>query len=185
MIRGLILVLVLLLSAGAHSESLGKGQAERFLASMQELQDDDAFVEGFLEAHEVNADRLQHPGSLLVSESVSLLAGRDVYGTLERVAEAHGFSGVEAWAETGDRILLAVISLQLGDLAPAMARELERVADDIKENDQFSEAQKARMLKMLRASSQMINRARDVDEADQQAVRPYLEKLKDVFAYKL
>lgn len=181
--KGLVVLMALLLTFRAGAGELRQDQIERFLASMQELQAQNQYLEALAGIYRTEEYQALHPGSLLVSDMVSLLNGKPVHDTLEQVVRKHGFSGAEDWGRTGDRILLAVISLQMADLAPAMEQEIERLKRDIRNNEHFSDAQKTRMQTMLKASSRLVERVSEVADADRDAVKPWLDELGKVLTY--
>lgn len=181
--QGLVVLMAMLLPVWVAAGELHQDQVERFLASMQELQAQDRYPEALAGIYRTDEHQALHPGSLLVSDMVSLLNDKPVHDTLEQVVRKHGFSGAEDWGRTGDRILLAVISLQMADLAPAMGQEIERLERDIRNNEHFSESQKTRMQAMLEDSSRLVERVSEVGDADRDAVKPWLEELGKVLTY--
>lgn len=181
--KGLTVLLLLLLPAWAWAGELGDHQVEGFLTSMQELQANERYLEALARAYNSEDPEPMHPGSLLVSEMVALLGPDAVTDMVEPVIRRHGFSGPDEWARIGDRIVLAVLSAEMGTAAPEMARQIDQLRHKTLQSEQLSDRQKARMKAIIEESSQLIDRVMAVPEGDREAVKPWMEELKGVLAY--
>lgn len=181
--RHFVFIVFMLLSTTTRSEPLDQAGVQHFVDSMRVLQAREAYFEDFMEAWQSGAGATGQPGSLMPSSLVALMADREGHQTLDQVARDHDFNDAEAWGKTGDRILLAVLNLAMGENAPAMQRELAQMEREIRDNPRFSDQHKERMGRMVQSSSDLMERVSGVTETDREAVRPHLGELRDVLGY--
>lgn len=109
---------------------------------------------------------------------------REGQGRFRAIIEDHGFVSPEAWGQTGDQALLALISLEVGDREPAMQEQLVQLQQELDVNPQFSDAQKQRMQQMIDRTSKLLARAADVPDSDREAIRPHQEALIQALDYQ-
>ncbi len=175
-------ILIMALTGLARAETLTSDEVERFIASIQELKT----LEPFASADEAwwsGEPQGDSPETAPMSHAVELMKGRDAYDSLAAVVSKLGFASPEAWGRTGDRVMFAMMSLEMGNLAPGMEKKLAEMMADIENNPQFSAEQKAEMKRMMSVSRGMMSRMADVPEADRKAVRPHVNALKQAMEY--
>lgn len=97
-------------------------------------------------------------------------------GEVVDIVQRHGFSDLEDWARTGNRIFMAFMAVQMDVNRPQMEAGLAEALKQI-ENSDMSEDQKAQTRQMLLGANQMASVYASVPEADKKAVAPFLEKL--------
>lgn len=180
----LIAGLCLLMAFTARADTLTSQTVSRFVAAMEQLQNNEVFVGHFMAAWQAGRDVQAFPGSLMPSEKVALMEGREGQEMLESVIRDHGFDSPEAWGRAGDRALLALISLEVGDREPAMQKQLVQLQQDLDANPQFSEAQKQRLQQMVERTSQLLERVAEVPDADREAIRPHQQALIQALDYQ-
>ncbi|SFR45750.1 hypothetical protein SAMN05216203_0479 [Marinobacter daqiaonensis] len=173
-----------LVAAQAWSSPLSEGQVKRFVAVMEALQTSDTYLHALDEAWDQGMKQKDTPVSVLVSDTVALLVGHDAHDVLERLVEEHGFADVDTWSSVGDRVMLAVMSLEMGDTAPTLEAEIPHISADLANNPNFSAEQKASMRNMLSHSAALLAKVTKVPEADRTAVRLYLGAVKRVLKYE-
>ncbi|MGM0569155.1 hypothetical protein [Marinobacter sp.] len=183
------LMLALVLPALACGEPLSGARVERFVESLRVLQADEHFLRAIEQGQQVRGMAATVPGSMMVSESLVALRrassqdNRELEAMMGRIAREHGFNDTEDWADAGDRILLALMSLGLEEPAPALLQRLDRIEAELHDSDHFSDDQKVRMARMLSASRKRVEQAGDVSQQDRAAVEPYVGELKKALAW--
>ncbi len=95
-------------------------------------------------------------------------ASQDAYGRFAKLVKSQGFSSAEAWAKTGDRVMLAYIALRTPledlDMAQTMtAAQLEMLPPDMRQ--------------MVQSAMAFAKTVKGVPQADRDAVTPYLSQL--------
>lgn len=180
----LIAWLCLLVSLTARADTLTSQAVSRFIASMEAMQNSETFTDDFMSAWEAGREDRDYPGSLMPSEKVALMEDREGQGRFRAIIEDHGFVSPEAWGQTGDQALLALISLEVGDREPAMQEQLVQLQQELDVNPQFSDAQKQRMQQMIDRTSKLLARAADVPDSDREAIRPHQEALIQALDYQ-
>ncbi|WP_189577791.1 hypothetical protein [Marinobacter zhanjiangensis] len=180
----LIAGLCLLAALAAEADTLTGQSVSRFMASMAALQASEAFSGHFKSAREAVWNDREFPGSLMPSELSAMVEGGAGYQAFKTIIEAHGFEEPQAWARAGDRILLALMSLDMNDRLPEMQARLVRMREQMSANPRFSDDQKQRMQQMIDRTAQLFNRVAQVPETDREAVRPHRAALKQALDYQ-
>lgn len=180
----LIVGLCFLVALSARADTLSGQTVSRFIASMEKLRASENFSEHFMSAWEAGREGRDYPGSLMPSETVALMEGREGEETFKAIIGNHGFDGPETWGRAGDRALLALMSLQVGNNTPAIQKQLVQMQHEVGANPQFSDAQKQRMQQIIDSTSQILERVAAVPEADREAVQPHLKELQQALDYQ-
>ncbi len=180
----LIAGLCLMVALTARADTLTSQAVSRFIATMEAMQNSETFTDDFMSAWETGREGRDYPGSLMPSEKVALMEGREGQDTFRAIIEDHGFDSPEAWGQTGDRALLALISLEVGDREPAMQEQLVQLQQELDANPQFSDAQKQRMQQMIDRTSKLLERVVEVPDADREAIRPHQAALIQALDYQ-
>jgi hypothetical protein len=173
-----------LLALAARAEALSSETVSRFMASMEALQASDSFSEHFQPAWEAGRQGREFPGSLLPSELLTMMEGREGYGAFRAVIKAHGFDRPQTWARAGDRALLALMSLDVADKVPALQARLLRMHQQVDASPNFSDAQKRRLQQMIDSTSDLFDRVAQVSPTDRDVVRPHREALTKALDYQ-
>ncbi len=159
---------------------LDEERINSFIASMIELEE-------WGEAHEDDVDALedvfedQVMGDLRnpFAAASRIIESQPWAGEVVEIVRNHGFTGLEDWARTGNRIFMAFMAVQMDVNKPEMEAGLAEALKQI-ENSDMSEEQKTQMREMLRGANDMASAYADVSEADKKAVAPFLEKLESM-----
>lgn len=100
---------------------------------------------------------------------------------LEDLVQDHGFESVREWAETGDRIYVAMIAIGIREM-PAEQREMMRNTPELDLSEgmyaNMPEAQKAKLKQTADSMRGALEAADNAPEADIEAVRPFRSQLK-------
>ncbi len=187
---GCLLMLFLMFPLLVRGEALSDSRINDFMASMTVLQADPTFQQVLAEARQTRDLTGSVPGTMMISEILVALGNEEVaesnraQARSREVVHDHGFSDLNHWAQTGDRILLALMNLQLGGTTEQLLPELDRIEESIHDNTYFSTEQKTRVLAMLAASRERLMAATAVPERDREAVRPFLAELQQVLDWQ-
>ena len=173
-----------LLALAARADALSSETVSRFVASMEALQASDSLSEHLQSAWEADRQGREFPGSLLPSELLAMMEGREGYGALKAVIKSHGFDRPQTWARAGDRALLALMSLDVADKVPAMQARLIRMRQQVGASPNFSDAQKRRLQKMIDSTSDLFDRVAQVSPTDRDTVKPHREPLTRALDYQ-
>ncbi len=187
---GCLLIFFLVLPLLARGDVLSHGQINDFMASMTALQADASFNEALAEGRHARDLTGSVPGTMMVSDIlVAFQSGgvdkdKAIQARSSEIVQGHGFPGLTEWAKTGDRILLALMNLQLGETGAQLLQELDRIEANVYGTTYFSSDQQTRVLAMLAASRERIQIAGAVPEQDREAVRPFLAELQQVLDWQ-
>ena len=110
------------------------------------------------------------------SAAIAQMQGHAAYGEMLAAIERHGFSDLQQWALTGDRVMKAFIANKMGAEMPQMDAQMKQALEQI-ENSNMPAAQKETMLKMMQSSTQMMGAYADVPAADKAAVAPFMSMI--------
>ncbi|MBT8400262.1 MAG: hypothetical protein KJO98_07285 [Rhodothermia bacterium] len=173
---------VLLSSAGLAQEGppLSDDRINGFIASIVALEE-------WGENHEEEVDALEDvfDGDAMgdisnpFAAATRMIEAQSWSGEVVDIVQDHGFSGLEDWARTGNRIFMAFMAVQMDvnkvDMEAGLAEALKQI-----ENSDMTEDQKAQTRQMLMGANQMASIYANVPQADKKAVAPFLEKLENM-----
>lgn len=185
-----LLILFLTLPLLARGDALSHSQISSFMASMSALQAEASFQEALAEGRQARELAGSVPGTMMVSDILVAFRSGEVekdsaiQTRSSEIVQDHGFSALTEWMQTGDRILLALMNLQLGESGAQLLQELDRIEASVHANTYFSPDQQTRVLAMLAASRERIQVAMAVPEQDREAVRPFLAELQQVLDWQ-
>lgn len=173
-------LLALALSTQAASPKLTGSEVQRFVASLPEVQRlADLIPEAELPEVDESAELdLSHP----MSSTVQSLRGHAEYDRFSAVAKQHGFSSLEQWGQTGDRVLRAYLALEMEQQVPGMQAEMARALQEIEQNPHFSPEQREQMKQILTSSLKTMDSVGEAPAADLEVVRPHLAELRRAMA---
>ena len=150
---------------GSVAHALDDDAIDRWLASMQELQDwgeDQDYIEDELGTPEDHED--------MDFESVLARSARE-HSEVGEIVGRHGYSDTDAWASDGGRIINALVAAEM-QMGPDMEQEMEKMLEELEENPHISDEQreqmKTQMEQQIEAMSSMYG---DVPEEDLEAVQ--------------
>lgn len=117
--------------------------------------------------------------SRVFSDLVASMRGDPLYDDLEGIAQDHGFTDLQAWAGTGDRIFRAWMAIELEQEAPTSDQEIAQALAEIENSPHMTEAQKAQMRAMMENAMSVMESARNAPPEDVAAVRPHMDLLRE------
>jgi len=115
------------------------------------------------------------------SQGIGKLRQAGAYGEATLIVRRHGFSSMESWAGTADRILRAYIALDMQGHQPRMAAGMENARSMIMNNPHMTPDQKAQALASIGASMRNYQQMQDASAEDKAAVAPYRTRLDAAF----
>ncbi|OJS98325.1 MULTISPECIES: hypothetical protein [Marinobacter] len=131
----------------------------------------------FLDALEAEQDE-NMDFSRLFSDSLKDLEGHAVHGQLEKLVKRYGFSSLEQWGQTGDRVYQAWFALEMDEQGGAPQNEMQQALAEIENSPHMTEEQKAQMRAMLQSATSALDTAMNAPESDKRAVRPFMDELR-------
>lgn len=161
-----------LVSFSAQAEKLTDNTIRSFITTLEEAQS--------LELKELNdkEDTEAVDMSRIFSSSVENLKGKEAYGRLERLVKNNGFSNLNQWAATGDRIYGAWMAIEMEGQSPGFNQEMQKALADLENDPHMSDQQKAQMRSVMETAAGTIQMASQAPSADIEAVRPHLKALR-------
>lgn len=107
------------------------------------------------------------------STAITQMQNHQAYDEILAVIERYGFSDLQQWGITGDRIVRAFAANSVKTEMPAMDEQMKEAMEQIEKSD-MTDSQKDAMREMMQASMQMLNSYSDVSESDKKAVSPFM-----------
>lgn len=163
-----------LVSLNAHAEKLTDNTIRSFITTLEKAQ--------ALEPEFENLNNQEHLGSIditkIFSSSVEALKGEDAYDSLEDLVQNSGFSNLNQWAATGDRIYGAWMAIEMKDESPEINQEMKTAMAELENNPNMSDQQKAQMRSMMEAALGVSKMASEAPPADIEAVKPHVNALR-------
>lgn len=175
--------MMLIMATHAWSASLAEADVENFISSLKEIQvlgqqyDD---LNNLDDELELDAEEEMKMPENPMSDSLERIRGHEIYGRIQNVVRDHGFSDAEEWANVGDRVFRAYISLDLEDEKPAMRAEMEDALREIEENPHMSDHQKTQMKQMIENVMSSVEEMTDAPEADTDVVKGHMDELRQL-----
>jgi len=186
-LRPLLPILILCLAqftfgvAPASAEALTSDRVQSFLASLsaaQALEPELEAIQDEMEAEAMAADAPAPDFSQIFSNTVRNMKGQPVYNRLEDIVQDHGFSDLQQWSRTGDRIFRAWMAIEMQEQAPQAQREIADALAEIENSPHMTETQKAQMRAMMEGAMGAMESAKNAPPADLEAIRPHLDELR-------
>jgi len=119
----------------------------------------------------------------LFSNALKDMKEHKLYGGLRNVLKQSGYSDPAEWAEQGDRIMAAVLAVEMDNQktnSPQTRAQMKQAMDALMANPNMTAEQKAQMQQMMGMGSQMMDVADNVPAADKAVVKRNLEMIKTV-----
>lgn len=177
----IVLVLALAAPAAAAPEKAAPLTSDQILGFITSLPDLDALSDEFGEDPWVKTPAGKDPGSLPESPlaaAAALMEGHAAAGRIREVVGRHGFSGIMAWAQAGDRIIRAYLANKMDEENPEMAAQMKQAMEEIEKSSMPAE-QKEAMKQMVIASQKAMAAYASAPPADREAVKEHMKELED------
>ena len=113
------------------------------------------------------------------STAIAQMQGQQAYNEMLEVIKRHGFSDLDKWGTTADRIMRAFAANSMKTELPQMDEQMQQALEQIEKSDMTDE-QKDAMRQMMQSSIQMMDIYADVPETDKAAVLPFMSDLKNL-----
>lgn len=133
--RYLMLCCVLLWGTAAMAQGLTQDEAERFIDSLpeattlgQQLQDSDK-AEQFSQVMSPSKDKPYAPYTR--GAAFMKMETPELYRTMGKIAEKHGFDSVESWARIGDRVMAAFMAIEVEKMPEASRKTAENMTPEM------------------------------------------------------
>jgi hypothetical protein len=124
----------------------------------------------------VSASESMAQGNDPFSAGITQMQGHKAYDEMLAVIERHGFSDIQQWGATGERIIRAFAANSVETEMPAMDKQMQQALEEIEKSD-LSDTQKDAMRQMMESSLQMMNSYTDASGADRAAVLPFMSAI--------
>ena len=173
-----VMLLLLLGSSLATAQSLTDRQVRNFIATMEELKT----LESELDAFEAETG-IDDQEWRSMTNVIEAMRGHQIYGKVDRAIRKHGFKDSGEWAQVADKVIAAMITLEIANQRPQYQAEMEATLAELEASDFMTAEQKAQMRAMMEQSMSTIAAMQNAPEADQRVVRPHLQKLKDIMNF--
>jgi len=114
-----------------------------------------------------------------MTNSLKEIKAHKAYGEFQSIIKSAGFSSAEQWANIGDRIMRAYMSLKItAEMTPERKKIIQKSIQEIKKNEYLTPTVKEQLLKSMNQSLLIPNSS---DKADTDMLKPYLTKLDQLF----
>ena len=110
------------------------------------------------------------------SMAIAQMQGQQAYNEMLEVIKRHGFSDLDKWGTTADRIMRAFAANSMKTELPQMDEQMQQALEQI-EKSNMTDAQKDAMRQIMQSSSQMMDVYADVPETDKASVLPFMSDL--------
>ncbi len=124
----------------------------------------------------VSAGESMTQGNDPFSTAITQMQGHKAYDEMLAVIERHGFSDIQQWGTTGERIMSAFAANSVETEMPAMDKQMKQALEEIEKSD-LTDAQKDSMRQMMESSLQMMNSYTDASASDRAAVLPFMSAI--------
>jgi coenzyme F420-reducing hydrogenase alpha subunit len=171
-------LIALTLAPQAQARDLTEKTVRSFIDSLGAAETLAEDHQDFLDALEAEQDDENMDFSTVFSSSLKDLKGHAMYGELEKVVKQHGFSSVDQWGETGDRVFRAWFALEMDQQGGVAQQEMQQALAEIENSPHMTEEQKAQMRAMMQSATSAMDTARNAPESDKRAVRPFMDELR-------
>lgn len=114
-----------------------------------------------------------------MSMAVREMRGHEIYDDFTSIVKKHGFSDAEDWADAGDRIVRAMMAIEMerqghGD----MRAEMEEAMREMEQNPNITDAQRQQMRQQMEQAVSGMEAMADAPQADIDAVKPHSAELR-------
>ncbi len=176
----IIIFLGSLVSARAETPLNGK-DIQHFMNAMQPLQE-------LGEKHDIghSDDMSMEQGDMNrfspMTNSLEKIRAHKAFDEFKSIIFDAGFSSVEQWANVGDRIMRAYMSIKMTtEMTPEIIQQIQKSLAEIEKSDYLSPEVKKQLVTSMKRSLTLGKNMSSVDKADIDTVKPYLAKLERHF----
>ncbi|MBW0148302.1 hypothetical protein [Marinobacter arenosus] len=174
----LLIAVLTLASLPAQARDLSEQTIQAFVDTMKAAESLEPEFEALTDEMAADQESEMPDFAHIFSDTLSSMEGEPVYTRLEDIAQEHGFSDLEEWGTTGDRIYRAWMAIELEQQNPQARQEIASALEEIDNSPHLTEAQKAQMRAMMENAMSAMESAKDAPREDIEAVRPHLDLLR-------
>ncbi|MBW7471963.1 hypothetical protein QQF73_12945 [Marinobacter sp. M216] len=174
----LLIAVLALASLPAQARDLTEQTIRSFVDTMKAAESLEPEFEALADEMATDQESEMPDFAHIFSDTLSSMEGQPAYGRLEDIAQDHGFSDLEEWGATGDRIYRAWMAIELERQNPEARQEMASALAEIENSPHLTEAQKAQMRAMMENAMRAMESAKDAPQEDVEAVRPHLDILR-------
>lgn len=174
----MLLALFTFFSVSSHAQSLSDQKISSFIESLKAAEKLEPEFEDLSDEMDGEDDGTMPDFSRIFSDSLDELKGHEAYSRLEELARDHGFSNLEEWASTGDRVFQAWMAIEMEQQNPAARQEMNAALAEIENNPDMTAEQKAQMRAMMESAMGAMQSASNAPPEDVEAVRPHADALR-------
>ncbi|MBW4935236.1 hypothetical protein KZO34_11260 [Marinobacter sp. F4206] len=167
-----------LASLPAQARDLSEQTIRAFVDTMKAAEDLEPDFEALGDELAADGESGMPDFAHIFSDTLARMEGQPAYLRLEDIAREHGFSDLEDWSNTGDRIYNAWMAIELEQQNPDAQQEITSALVEIENSPHLTEAQKAQMRAMMENAMNAMESAKDAPREDIEAVRPHLDILR-------
>lgn len=178
-----LFVLALLYVPSSIAQNLTDKSVRSFVEVMESMEPLQEKHKAFLDSIEEQSDDDEADLSTLMSSGIEDIKGHPVYDDLEDLVQEHGFSSVEDWAHTGDRVMNAWFALEMENQPQSMMQEMQAGMAEIENTPHLTAEQKAELKAMMQGTMNNLASVNKVPESSKALVKPYVQRLKAATKY--
>lgn len=117
-----------------------------------------------------------------MASSLEKIRTHKAFDEFKAIIDDAGFSSVEQWANVGDRIMRAFMSLKMtSEMTPEIIQQIQKSLAEIEKSDYLSPEVKKQLVTSMKRSLTLEKNMSSDDKADIDTVKPYLAKLERHF----
>ncbi len=174
----MLFALFTLFAVSSHAQSLSDQNISSFIESLKAAEKLEPEFEDLSGEMDGEDDGSMPDFSRIFSDSLDELKGHEAYSRLEELARDHGFSNLDEWASTGDRVFRAWMAIEMEQQNPDARQEMNTALAEIENNPNMTAEQKAQMRAMMESAMGAMQSASNAPAADVEAVRPHVNALR-------
>jgi len=176
--------IMLFLSAGITARAdtaLSENDIRHFMNAMKPLQELGKKYD-FVDNNHLPMATLDMNSFSPMSHSLEKVKNHKAFDEFSSIIQGAGFSSVEQWANIGDRIIRAYLSLRIvAEMTPEKIQEIQKSLAEVKQNNYLSPEVKKQLLNSLKRSITLEKNMSNGDKADQKSLKAHLVELEQYF----
>lgn len=176
----LLLAALTLAPLPAQARDLSEQTIRAFVDTMKAAESLEPEFEALAEDMAADEESEMPDFAHIFSDTLASMEGEPAYDRLEDIAQEHGFSDLQEWGTTGDRIYRAWMAIEMEQQNPAAQQEVASALEEIENSPHLTESQKAQMRAMMENAMSAMESAKNAPREDIEAVRPHLDLLKSL-----
>ena len=177
-----VALFALALAMPAFAGDLTEERIKGFVATLSELDEladryDD--LDELEDIGEESQDAAEGGDFNPMTMAVQEMRGHEIYDEFSAIVSEHGFSDPEDWASTGDRIVRAMMALEMerqghGD----MRAEMDEAMREMEQNPNITDEQRQQMRQQMEQAVSGMEAMADAPQEDIDAVKPHADELR-------